>query len=382
MDQATFLQTKKLSSVAIEAIPALVWNWWQEDKAFGIGYYPESKSVKISHCEPDQLIELKSVDELIDLQSDYGFAVFPFNLELNRAFFIPNYDENLLPNELQTEGNKRNQLKPDTGLGTQDSYFQKQVAEAVSAIRNNQFSKLVLSRNAVYNFDNLDIKSLVGSLFEHYSNAHIIIFNLPGNGLWISASPEILVQQVGKNLMKTVALAGTMAFHGQELKGQGWTEKEIEEQALVSRFIKTSLKKVNFHLYEEKGPATVQAGNLLHLRTDFLVHSADVEDFGRLADELHPTSAVCGSPKNEAFEWLAKHEDFDREYFSGCAGPIEPLESKLVVLLRSGKITRQQITLYAGAGITSASDPLKEWEETEEKLKTLLAFTSNSKAIA
>lgn len=376
MDQANLLRTKPLSTARIESIPAIVSRLWEAGKAFGVNYSPENQSVKISVCQPDQLITLREVSALTQFKNEFGFAVFPFNLKLNPAFFIPNLDNEFENTPPKNTKEKSDLLLKETDEATESSYYQKQVGEAVSAIKNNRFTKLVLSRSARYHFQNEDVSELVARLFANYPNAHITLFHLPKSGLWLSASPEILAQQVGKNLLKTVALAGTMTFHGQELKGQGWTEKEIEEQALVSRFVKSSLKDANFHLYEEKGPITIPAGNLLHLRTDFLIHSTDPEDFGNLAQALHPTSAVCGSPRNEALDWLSEHEDFDREYYAGCAGPIEPNQSRLVVLLRTGKLVDGKITLFAGAGITGASDPKKEWAETGEKLKTLLRLSA------
>lgn len=373
MDQATLLLTKPLFTAQTEDIPDLVSKLWEAGKAFGINYYPDNKSVKVSVCNPDQLVPLKQVGDLVRITNDFGFAVFPFNLSLNRAWFIPNLEVELTGSEGKSVSDENQKISfSETVSATQPAYYKNLVEEAVNEIKSKRFTKLVVSRNARYQIEDKDVVKLVSELFANYPNAHITIFHLPDSGLWISASPEILAQHAGKNLLKTVALAGTMKFHGQELKGQGWTEKEIEEQALVSRFVKSGLKEADFHLYEEKGPNTVPAGNLLHLRTDFLIHSTDPEDFGKLAGALHPTSAVCGSPRNEALEWLSKHEDFDREYYAGCAGPVEPNNSRLVVLLRTGKVANGTITFFAGAGITGASDPAKEWEETGEKLNTLL----------
>ena len=38
--------------------------------------------------------------------------------------------------------------------------------------------------------------------------------------------------------------------------------------------------------------------------------------------------------------------------------------------LRCAQILKEGILLYVGAGITSDSDPEKEWEETQNKAKT------------
>jgi isochorismate synthase len=67
-------------------------------------------------------------------------------------------------------------------------------------------------------------------------------------------------------------LAGTQKAQGENpLKSAAWTQKEIEEQALVSRYIVDCFKKIRLREYDEHGPKTVLAGNLLHLRSDFKV---------------------------------------------------------------------------------------------------------------
>ena len=45
----------------------------------------------------------------------------------------------------------------------------------------------------------------------------------------------------------------------------------------------------------------------------------------------------------------------------------------MFVNLRCARIISQDLQLYVGAGITQDSDPQKEWEETQNKAKTLLA---------
>ena len=59
---------------------------------------------------------------------------------------------------------------------------------------------------------------------------------------------------------KTIALAGTKTFQeGANLKNIAWTQKDIEEQALVCRYIINCFKKIRLREYEEHGPRTVVA---------------------------------------------------------------------------------------------------------------------------
>jgi isochorismate synthase len=169
-----------------------------------------------------------------------------------------------------------------------------------------------------------------------------------------------------------MSLAGTQKAQGDNpLKSVAWTQKEIEEQALVGRYIVDCFKKIRLREYEEHGPKTVIAGNLLHLRSDFKV-DMDATNFPQLGsvmlELLHPTSAVCGMPRQEALAFLATHEAFDRSLFAGFIGPVNiNSETSIYVNLRTARLMEKQAILFAGAGVTEDSIPEKEWEETEMK---------------
>ena len=47
----------------------------------------------------------------------------------------------------------------------------------------------------------------------------------------------------------------------------------------------------------EKGPYTARAGQLVHLKTNFFFLLKNTDHIGDLLQELHPTPAVCGLPK-------------------------------------------------------------------------------------
>ena len=92
-----------------------------------------------------------------------------------------------------------------------------------------------------------------------------------------------------------------------------------------------------------------------------------------MLDLLHPTSAVCGMPKEFAKEFIRSHEKFDREFFSGYLGPVNlDEETHLFVNLRCMQLNHSNATLYAGAGVTEDSIPHNEWVETQLKCDTLI----------
>ena len=91
--------------------------------------------------------------------------------------------------------------------------------------------------------------------------------------------------------------------------------------------------------------------------------------------QLQPTAAVAGIPRELARSFIQHNEPFEREWYAGSAGYLSLRQSEFCVSLRSAKITRNVVRLYAGAGIVRGSDPEQEWQEIENKaagLRTLL----------
>jgi isochorismate synthase len=384
-----------------EVIEALFNSCLNQNKAVAVWRMPESESYNAIADLSSEISRVKAVIE----KSEPGFIISPFVNKENsdslfiragifyssknhalsfgekvsgkeKAAFIENFRQRLEHREDFTSADAGDSEISQTG---QDS-FTSAVSKAVEQIREGKFKKVVLARQKkISTNDPVNAVELFFRLAENYNNAFISLISVPDVGVWIGASPELLLSVDQKKIFRTSSLAGTQIFRD-DLKPSDcvWTQKEIEEQALVSRYIINCFKAIRLREYEEEGPRTIRAGNLLHLKTDFL---ADMVKLGfpelgtQMLDLLHPTSAVCGMPKAEAMNFIMEEEKFDRSLFSGFLGPVNiNSSSSLYVNLRCARIFRQSAVLYAGAGITQDSEPEKEWMETEMKMKTIENF--------
>jgi isochorismate synthase len=259
------------------------------------------------------------------------------------------------------------------------------VQQGVAAIEARTVGKVVSSRAArrplPLGFDPL---AAFQALSERYERAFVSLVSVPGVGTWLGASPEVLAEVTADGHFHTMALAGTQPLLPEVRPQEAiWRQKEIEEQALVSRYIVNCFKQLRLREYQETGPRTTVAGQLLHLRTDFEVDLKNVPAPASLGTDmlrlLHPTSAVGGMPKVAALEFLARHEGYDRAYYSGFLGPVNvaaPGVSRLFVNLRCLQLRAGEAILYAGTGLTVDSDPAREWQETEYKMRTVAAVLS------
>lgn len=257
--------------------------------------------------------------------------------------------------------------------------YQKIVEDAVLEIEDGDFQKVVLARTILEKLKNdFNPISVFNLLSDKYPYAFVSINFHPDFGLWMGATPELLLETNSDGILKTVSIAGTKNYiPGSDIIQTEWRPKEIEEQALVSRYIVNQFKKIRVREFVENGPTVTLAGNLLHLKTDFSVNLNEI-NFSDLPTTmlklLHPTPAVCGEPKNESLQFIFENENFNRELYAGFLGPINFSGStNIYVNLRCMKIYNRFAQLFAGAGITKFSESESEFEETESKFNTLLS---------
>ncbi|AZQ44655.1 isochorismate synthase [Nonlabens ponticola] len=243
----------------------------------------------------------------------------------------------------------------------------KLVNRAVQHIQNSELQKVVLSRKVTVQQES-SIMDILSRLLDNYPDANCYLFHHPAVGTWLGATPEILLSYKD-GMVKTMSLAGTMSAQNKE--AVQWTIKEQEEQELVTRFISSQLSKVTDQIETSK-VETIKAGELYHLKTDITARVRN-EDLDKCLALLHPTPAVCGVPRDLALDFIRDHENYDRSFYTGYLGIVQPKgqEAKYFVNLRCMKIEANQISLYAGGGITAMSDPIAEYQETENKLRIM-----------
>ena len=240
----------------------------------------------------------------------------------------------------------------------------------IGPLQQREYPKLVLSRRTCRQLP-ADFSPCAAFIraCNSYPRMMVSLCHTPQTGTWMGSTPEIILSG-HERLWSTVALAGTQALEGEELP-EVWSKKNQEEQAFVAEYIRRILKQWAGKV-DEKGPYTARAGALAHLKTDFRFCLKDTRHLGDLLAELHPTPAVCGLPKQEAYEFILQNEGYDRQYYSGIIGWLDPeADTHLYVNLRCMQLTPEHATLYAGGGILPTSTAETEWEETQEKLKTM-----------
>lgn len=251
-----------------------------------------------------------------------------------------------------------------------DSYLE-QADFFLRSIQERKLGKAVLSRVKEVDFDENKTSNLFEQLALEYPNAFVYLVSSELFGTWVGASPEILFRSTD-NLGFTTALAGTK----KSIDLTEWGVKEQEEQQMVTDFIVDELYAIHASNIQILGPYDAIAGPVKHLKTDIRFDLNGVEQT-EIVKKLHPTPAVSGFPQKEAIELIQETEKHQRELYTGFIGFISRDKTDVFVNLRCCQIQKGKAFLYLGGGFTKDSLSEAEWQETENKSKTLLNILQN-----
>jgi isochorismate synthase len=396
MDILTSVSSSKTIASETELLAFLSQYALANDFPFALWRLPNSSVKQLLIAHQHQKLSTDAVIE--DLEPGFVFAPFDTNKEsvFLRANFLFSFENGQLKesvNPIETASatwlekefkpvSKTKKIYPSHSANVPENHddqkFISLINQCIDEVEKGGLEKIVASRTKHIELPpDFDVLNAFMKLCGRYNHALVSFVNIPGIGSWLGASPELLVSVTDKNIFKTVALAGTQPYvEGMNLKSVAWKQKEIEEQALVERYVISCFKKIRVREYDEHGPKTEVAGNLIHLKSDFTVDMA-ATNFPQLGTTmlklLHPTSAVCGMPLDKALEFLKQREGYDRSFYSGFLGPVNVNNNiNIFVNLRCMQFLDHKAILYAGAGVTIDSVPEEEFEETEMKFNTLL----------
>jgi len=308
-----------------------------------------------------------------ELNGKRGFVVAPFEVTEQQPILLirPDIVETIaIGGQVSYLGEER-----DHTTSLPDSSYAIDFANYHAQLETGLFRKIVLARCVDEESEEpIDPMELFRCACMLYPRMFISLVSTPKGGVWLTATPEILLEGKGSD-WRTIALAGTMKLAGDQLIGEGetvcWSTKDIQEQRIVTTYIAECLEQFTGDFHEE-GPRTVRAANLVHLRSDFTFTLPDSQHLGDLLHKLHPTPAVCGLPKRETFNFIIQNEHTPRRYYSGFMGMLDPeSDTHLYVSLRCMNIEGNHYHLYAGGGLLKDSTEEQEWQETEAKLETM-----------
>jgi isochorismate synthase len=258
------------------------------------------------------------------------------------------------------------------------------VAEVLARMAHGEegLRKVVLSRSLRLLSDRpIEASALLRALAQ---DEHVTAFCAPlagssaGRAL-VGATPELLVARQGLDVVSH-PLAGSARRLADASADRAAadalmaSDKDRREHAEVVTAILDLLAPHCAELAHPGDPQLTATDTMWHLGTR-------IE--GRLRDEtmsaldlaalLHPTPAVCGTPREAAARTIAELEGYERGFYAGAAGWVDEAgDGAWHVAIRCAEVAGNEARLYAGAGIVPGSDPVAEGEETSAKFAALL----------
>jgi isochorismate synthase len=257
-------------------------------------------------------------------------------------------------------------VKPRTIPSVKDHYLTI-TQKAIDTIHAGMLEKVVLARTK--RLEEVARESLIPwyeRLLEKYPAAFVFIVSTKEDGIWIGASPELLVEKNHTNF-HTIALAAT----SKSIKPH-WSEKDYEEHTQVVSYLAKELERPYIKNIIFTEPYTVRYGALSHLETD--VSFTSTMSLRRVTKLIHPTPALCGFPKDIALIFIQENEAEPRSFYTGSM-TVEDAQGDGVsyAFLRCARLSDASgLTMFAGCGIVGASVPRDEWEESEAKASSVL----------
>ena len=298
--------------------------------------------------------------------TESGFVFAPFDAQ-KKSFLLKPSNELIASFEVSTVENNSGFTSQKENVTSKSAHINL-VEKTIDYILQNTLTKIVVARSKTISKE-INFIEVFEKLIHKYSSAYVYVWFHPKVGFWMGATPETLVK-VQNTKFQTLSLAGTQKFAGN--LEVSWGEKELEEQQLVTDYVLKNLA-ITAKSIQVSKVSTVKAGALLHLQTLIEGELKENVPLEKMISVLHPTPAVCGSPKNEAQAFILANENFDRSFYTGFLGELNQKGlTHLFVNLRCMQlISINETIVYVGGGITAKSNPEKEWEETVAKTNTM-----------
>jgi menaquinone-specific isochorismate synthase len=244
------------------------------------------------------------------------------------------------------------------------------VAEAVRRIGRGDLEKVVLARDLVATAtEDVDVRWPLAQLASSYP----MCWTFHVDGLF-GATPELLVRRE-RGLVTSRVLAGTIQRTGDDAHDLALaatlarSSKDLEEHEYAVRSVADALEPHCSSMNVPEAPFVLHLPNVMHLATDVAGVARDDRTSLELAQALHPSAAVGGTPRPQALALIEELEGMDRDRYAGPVGWMDASgDGEWGIALRSALLAGNTMRLFAGCGVVGSSVPASELAESQAKL--------------
>lgn len=245
------------------------------------------------------------------------------------------------------------------------------VASIQEDIANGEVYQANACRILSANIDpDFSLAPLFSSILENNPAPYASYLRLPGFEI-ASASPELFLKRSGTKVTSS-PIKGTRPAGGSD-----FGSKDQAENIMIVDLIRNDLGQIckDGSIAVPRLLAIEQHPGLDHLVSDVTGELKSDLNWAQIITPLLPPGSVSGAPKSSALRIIAAHENI-RGTYCGAIGWIQGESCELAVAIRTFWKDEQTLKFGTGAGITWASNPQAEWQETELKAQRLIQIAA------
>ncbi len=247
------------------------------------------------------------------------------------------------------------------------------VARAVKQIQGTDLRKVVLARDIhIWSKTPFDVRSILRRLSRRFAECYT--FAVDG---FLGATPELLLGKRGSQITSLVLAGSAPRADGPDDRSIGdallASEKDRDEHILAVDSVTEVLEEIAEGVVVEP-PHLLKLANVQHIATKITATVPASASSLAIVSALHPTAAVCGTPRAEAAQAIRSLEGLNRARYAGPVGWTAPNgDGQWGIALRCAEIDGTRGRLFAGGGIVAASEPEEELEETRVKFHAVMS---------
>ncbi|ALS02368.1 isochorismate synthase [Enterococcus silesiacus] len=254
------------------------------------------------------------------------------------------------------------------------------VDDTVAKLREvGPLEKVVLARRMEVKSDQpFQAEVILQNLQQQQTNTYFFVLEAKEQ-LFIGATPERLLK-ASKETFSTASIAGSVSRGTTEIEDDELgnyllndMKNKQEHKIVVDRIIK-ELEQMTGTTIQARTPKLLKNRDIQHLYLPIEGQRQKEYRFLNGIQQLHPTPALGGEPKELALTWLKEHEQLDRGLYGAPIGWIAIKEDvgEFAVGIRSAVFSGNVGYLYAGCGIVKDSQAEQERIETKIKFQPML----------
>lgn len=252
------------------------------------------------------------------------------------------------------------------------------IKKVTAVIKAQQAEKVVIARALKLNFDQpLEPAAALYQVSEEQPES--FLFGMEAeNQFFFGATPERLVKVQDRQALSTCLAGSTPRGKTVEIDTALGNEllndkKNRSEHQFVVKMISQVFNAHSSKMFVPKMPKLMKIRDIQHLYTPVEGELKEGSNLLDLVQDLHPTPALGGEPKQEAMSLIRQYETMSRGYYAAPVGWIDANgDGEFAVAIRSALLDGKEAYLYAGGGIVEDSHPEAEYDETWVKFRPML----------